>query len=66
MNDKVGLAAGEVWTYLRERGESTISKVAKDLRQKDKVVHMALGWLARENKVAIRQDKAAIKAKIAE
>ncbi len=66
MNDKVGFAAGEVWKYLRERGESNISKMAKDLRQKDALVHMGLGWLARENKVTIRQDKTIMRAKIAE
>ena len=66
MHDKVGLAAGQVWNYLHQGGESTISKMAKDLRQKDNIVYMGLGWLARENKVAIRQDKRAIKVKLAE
>jgi len=64
MHDKVGLAAGQMWKYLHERGESTISKMATDLKQKDNLVYMGLGWLARENKVAIRQDKAVIKVKL--
>ena len=66
MNDKVGFAAGQVWDYLHERGESTISKMAKDLKQKDSVVYMGIGWLAKENKIAIRQDKTAIRVKLAE
>lgn len=66
MHDKVGLAAGQMWSYLRERGESTISKMASDLKQKDSLVYMGLGWLARENKVAIRQEKTAIKVKLME
>jgi hypothetical protein len=66
MHDKIGSTAGQVWNYLRERGESSISKIAKDLREKDSVVFMGLGWLARENKVAIKQDKTAIKAKVME
>lgn len=65
MNDKIGSAAGEVWKYLGERGESTISKMAKDLHHTDALIHMGLGWLARENKVAIRQDKTIIKVKLA-
>jgi hypothetical protein len=66
MNAKIGLAAGEVWKYLKDHGESSISKMAKDLRQKENVVHMGLGWLAKENKVTIRQhDETTIKAKLA-
>ena len=66
MNAKIGLAAGEVWKYLHEHGESSISKMAKDLRQKDTLVHMGIGWLAKENKVTIRQhDETTIKAKLA-
>ena len=64
MHDKVGLAAGQVWSYLHQRGETSISKMAKDLKQKDSVVYMGLGWLAKENKVAIRKDKTTIKAKL--
>jgi hypothetical protein len=55
-----------MWKYLHERGESTVSKMAKELREKDSVIYMGLGWLARENKVAIRQDKTAIRVKLAE
>jgi hypothetical protein len=66
VHDKVGSTAGEMWKYLHERGESTVSKMAKELRQKDSVIYMGLGWLARENKVAIRQDKTAIRVKLSE
>lgn len=66
MKDKIGLAAGEVWKYLNKHGESSISKMAKDLRQTENVVHMGLGWLAKENKVTIKQhDDMTIKAKLA-
>jgi len=66
MKDKIGLAAGEVWKYLNEHGESSISKIAKDLRQKENLVHMGLGWLAKENKVTVRQHgETTIKAKLA-
>ncbi len=55
MNDRVGFAAGEIWKYLNENGESSPIKLKASLGLSNTLLYLALGWLAREDKVNIRQ-----------
>ncbi|MCL2144215.1 MAG: winged helix-turn-helix domain-containing protein [Endomicrobia bacterium] len=55
MIDRVGFAAGEVWNYLLENGESSPIKIKANLGLSNTMLYLALGWLARENKVNIVQ-----------
>ncbi len=50
---KIGENAGKIWNTLSESGEMTISQVKKKATLNDSETNMALGWLAREDKVAI-------------
>lgn len=52
MKDKVIDAAGKTWRFLGQNGEYNVSKLAKDLKEKDFVIFQALGWLAREDKIS--------------
>lgn len=48
---EIGNTAGRIWRYLDKKGESTLSEIKKDLLLKGIEARMALGWLARENKI---------------
>ncbi len=54
MKETVGKTAGRVWEILKKNHEMTLSQLPKALKQKDTVVYQAVGWLAREDKIAYR------------
>ena len=56
----IGFNAGRVWRYLKDRGEADINKMCLDLRQSFDNISLAVGWLARENKVIIRRKDGAL------
>jgi hypothetical protein len=49
----IGETAGKIWRQLNAEGEMPLSKLAKDLGEKPDRVAMAVGWLAREDKMLI-------------
>ena len=51
--DQIGTSAGEIYNYLNANGTTTFSKMKKDLDLKGNFADLGLGWLAREDKVAI-------------
>ncbi len=55
MTERIGFAAGEIWRYLLENGESSPIKIKANLGLSNTLLYLALGWLAREDKVYIRQ-----------
>lgn len=57
MDDLVGTVAGKIWHYLHENGESDILKIKLNLKINNTQLFLALGWLSRENKININQDK---------
>ena len=56
----IGVNAGRVWRYLKDRGEADINKMCLDLGQSFDNISLAVGWLARENKVIIRRKDGAL------
>ncbi|MBF1554960.1 MAG: winged helix-turn-helix domain-containing protein [Prevotella pleuritidis] len=56
----IGFNAGRVWRYLKDRGEADINKMCLDLGQSFDNISLAVGWLARENKVIIRRKDGAL------
>ena len=48
MQDDIGKVAGEIWHYLEEHGEATVSKLIRDIDGSERLVLMGIGWLARE------------------
>lgn len=51
LTEKIGVNAGQIWTAL-ENGEASVKAVKKATKLNDKDLNMALGWLAREGKIA--------------
>ena len=50
---QIGLAAGKIWKVLAEGGPTSLAKLIKAVDEPRDTVMQALGWLAREDKVAI-------------
>ena len=53
--EKIGVWAGEVWKALNEADVLDIKQIKKITKLKEKEVIAALGWLAREDKVAFEE-----------
>ncbi len=51
---RIGLTAGAVWHALYDQGAMSLSRLVKEVgRPRDEVLQ-AVGWLARENKLAFQ------------
>ena len=52
MIEQIGNFAGSIWRYLESHGPTKASKIKKEIDIADKrMFDMAIGWLARENKI---------------
>ena len=58
MTEQIGATAGKIWQVLHENGEMNIATLPKKVGVNPLVVHQALGWLARENKLSYRMEGA--------
>jgi hypothetical protein len=61
MKTQVGETAGRIWHLLDHEGPQTLSQLKKKLGGSGELLGFGLGWLAREDKVDIRQEKKTIK-----
>ncbi|ULB35320.1 MULTISPECIES: winged helix-turn-helix domain-containing protein [Proteiniphilum] len=52
MIEKIGANAGKVWSVLDVNGRQNVKEIKKASKLTDKDLYAALGWLAREGKVA--------------
>jgi hypothetical protein len=49
----IGETAGRVWSYLDKNGETSTSRVFRDLGGSKEMLQRAIGWLAREDKIIV-------------
>ena len=61
IKEQVGVTAGKVWQILSDFGPQTVAQLKKRLNGSGELVGFALGWLAREDKIDISQDKKSFK-----
>jgi hypothetical protein len=59
--EQVGVTAGKVWHILNDSGPQTVAQLKKKLNGSGDLVGFAVGWLAREDKIDILQDKKNLK-----
>jgi len=52
MKEKIGSDAGHVWKVLDEQGAKSIKELKKLTKLTEKEIYAAIGWLAREEKLA--------------
>ena len=58
MFENAGLLAGAVWSALNENGAQNAKDLKKAAKVKtDKELYLALGWLLREDKLAVAGDE---------
>jgi hypothetical protein len=55
--DQIGDTAGLVWHHLNENGPRTLSQLAKEIDAPRDVIMQAIGWLAREDKVSVDEER---------
>ena len=55
--EQIGETAGVVWGALARLGPLTFAKLVKEVDQPRDTVMQAVGWLARENKITITEQR---------
>ncbi len=55
--EDIGYAAGQVWDYLWTQGPVSISRVTREVEGGQRLVLLAMGWLAREGKLEFREEE---------
>lgn len=58
--------AGAIWQALNTKGESSLSRLRKEAKGKPPVFDWAIGWLAREDKIAITPEKRSFRIRLRE
>ena len=53
--DTIGANAGAIWRLLSGQGGLGLSALKRLARLDDRELYLALGWLAREDKIAVTQ-----------
>ena len=61
MHEEIGNTAGAIWKTLHTKGELTLFQLKKQTKAKTPVFDWAIGWLARENKIAFTHKKRSIR-----
>ena len=56
MQDKIGELAGKVWNFLDKEEESTVSGIVDAVDAPRSKVSMAIGWLAKEDKLEFEDE----------
>lgn len=64
MEDNIGEIAGEVWNFLEEKGESSLTAINDDVDAPRSRVNMAIGWLAREGKLEFVEEGRGVSVKV--
>jgi hypothetical protein len=57
MKEKIGDDAGLVWKVLDAQGAKSVKELKKATKLTDKEIYAAIGWLAREEKLAFLQEE---------
>lgn len=58
MITEIGIVAGEIWHFLDQHGEVSLSTLVKGIDKARDNVLMSLGWLAREGHVVLQKNGA--------
>ncbi len=60
MITEIGIAAGEIWNHLELKGRTGFDEVLTIEPRKEKIILMALGWLAREGHVLFKNENGTV------
>ena len=51
MITEIGIAAGDIWHFLDEKGSATLDQITRGIGKPRELLLMSLGWLAREGHI---------------
>lgn len=64
VKNEVDETAGKVWHLLDHDGPQTLTQLKKQATVASELLHFAIGWLAREDKVDIVQEKKSFRVQL--
>lgn len=65
LEQSIGFSAGQIYDYLSVNdGQSTFTKMKKDLDLKGNFAELGLGWLAREEKIELAKSGNSLKIRL--
>jgi len=64
MQDEIGNAAGVVWEFLDQHGDTALVTLKERTGLSEGILFMALGWLAREEKVNLLKEGRTIRVSL--
>lgn len=63
---RLGETAERLWRLLRAEGELTLERIAHELGDHVEHVTLAVGWLAREDKISMRWEEGELRVALKE
>lgn len=66
MQEEIGVTAGAIWQTLSNKSELSLAQLKKAVKGKPPVLDWAIGWLAREDKIVITQEKRTFRIRLRE
>ena len=64
MNDRIGEMAGHVWKQLSQQGPMTMNRLKDSVGVPPDLLHQAIGWLAREDKLNFEKNGKTIRISV--
>ncbi len=64
MITEIGIAAGDIWHYLDEKGSATLDELVRNIKKDRNLLLMSLGWLAREGHVTLGDVQSGFRASL--
>jgi len=65
MITRIGIVAGEIWSYLDGHGkEALIEDIIVSLKRDRDIVLMSMGWLSREGHISVKAEQADYRIKL--
>jgi Protein of unknown function (DUF2582). len=56
LKNDIGIHAGVIWNLLSENGKLTVRGIGEQTNYREDMIHLAVGWLARENKICFSEE----------
>jgi hypothetical protein len=64
IQDEIGMIAGVIWQTLSAKGELTLRKLKLEVQGTAPLFDWAIGWLAREDKIAFAGEKRSVRVRL--
>ena len=66
MHEQIGTTAGAIWQALNAKGELSLAQLKKAVKGEPPLFDWAIGWLAREDKSVITQERRSFRIRLRE